>query len=73
MFSPALQCGRTVAYVPHVNSGVRADQLNPNAVPTTYLLHVRGQGFVRYSMTVDYLGDLLPETPGVERGTGPLQ
>jgi hypothetical protein len=43
-----------------------------NAPPRTFYLHVNSDGFVRYTIAVDYLGDLVP--PGVRYSpcSGPL-
>lgn len=78
VMNPALDCSMEAGWVPHRNAGTFP--ADANARPTDFYLHVNASGFVRYSMTVDYLGDLLvPQAqlgddcfPGPGRETSPL-
>ncbi|MBI2887095.1 MAG: hypothetical protein HYY02_07790 [Chloroflexi bacterium] len=72
VMNPALDCGRDGGYVPHRNAGIAFP--NPMAKETSFYLHINATGFVRYSFTVDYLGNLIVDEGnlGIDRDFSPL-
>ncbi|GEM_PF-4655036 len=72
VMNPALDCGKDGGYVPHRNAGIAFP--DSMAKDTWFYLHINATGFVRYSFTVDYLGNLIVDSNslGVDRNFSPL-